>query len=77
MSKRESAFEYEGYVYVRPVNRGVCLLETDREMYIEDAAPDGDGYYRMRLSYERLTDAEKAQAEAASNQQGRKGSSDA
>jgi hypothetical protein len=49
----EPIFEYEGDVYVRPVSRGVIMLDLDRELYVEDAVHDG--YYRMKILFEELT----------------------
>lgn len=54
----DAVFKYDGRVYVRPVGRGVVMLDSirERELYVEDCVPDG--YYRLRLTFESLPEDE-------------------
>ena len=55
-----SAFEYDGRVYVRPVSRGIVMFDSGREVYVDDAVPDG--YYRMTITFQRVAPEEERQA---------------
>jgi hypothetical protein len=46
-------FEYDGWVYVRPVGRGIVLLDVDGEPYLEDLP---HGRYRARIRLDPLKD---------------------
>lgn len=49
-------FQYDGYVYVRPVSRGVVMLDLPTEPHVEDCVPDG--YYRMQIAFKKLSEEE-------------------
>lgn len=59
------AFRYDGRVYVRPVSRGVIMLDLPQELYVEDCVHDG--YYRMQITFEALSGEEVAAAEELMN----------
>lgn len=41
---------YSGYAYIRPIGRGICLLEQPGQTYLEDL-PDGDVYIEIKVTY--------------------------
>ena len=57
-------FEYTGPIYVRPIGRGICLIDHPNEEQIEDLLPDG--YYAARIVIEPLSPAGR---EAVANRQ--------
>jgi hypothetical protein len=56
--------EYEGRVYVRPIGRGVVLLDGNlKDQHFEDVVPEG--YYHLKFEFERLEGKEEATAHEA------------
>lgn len=54
-------FSYEGRVYVRPIGRGIVLIDgPSAGSYFEAEAPEG--YFRLKATLEPLSDAEDLQA---------------
>lgn len=45
----EPVFEYKGNVYVRPIGRGICLDDDERDVQLEDVAPEGNWYMEVRF----------------------------
>ena len=48
---------YTGPIYVRPLGRGICLLDHPAADELEDLLPDG--YYRARIVIEPLSPEEQ------------------
>ncbi len=46
-------FTYRGSVLVRPIGRGIVLLDAEGEPYLEDLP---DGCYRASISFEPMED---------------------
>jgi hypothetical protein len=45
----KAPFVYDGFVLVRPIGRGIVLLDAEGEPYLEDLP---DGYYRAHVRFE-------------------------
>jgi hypothetical protein len=44
---------YMGRAYVRPVSRGIHLIDANFDAYLEDLVPDG--YYEIEVTFRPLT----------------------
>lgn len=46
---RAGSFNYDGAVYVRPVGRGIVLLDLPQEPQLDEVVPEMGGHYHMRV----------------------------